>query len=133
MSFIVAVDHDKNIVDVKCNDVVCAQDLMDYEREYWVGEVHQGYHHCLDLRECLLDIEFAELFMLASHAVPKEANSYTGARTAILVADTLQEELATFYRDARHEFCPPEVREVAVFEDEARAHEWLNMGTLVTS
>lgn len=124
MALSVVVDYNSMVVYLSCSDIVAAQELMDYEREK-VGEDYQGYHCFADFRECLLDVEYSELLVLAVHAGSAATSPNCGARTAILVADRMQAEMMEFYREAHHEVCDPQVREIAIFRDMEVANAWV--------
>lgn len=119
-----SVDDENKMVHLIASGIVNGYDLMEYEREYWIGDQHLGYHHCVDLRQALLDVEFAELLILATHAAPSDDTPYTGARTALIVGGKTQTEQAEFYLEARHQICPPFIRELAIFEDTDAARDW---------
>lgn len=129
MSLAVNIDKDNSIIHVHASSIVDAEMLAAHERHYWSNNEFDGWHHLVDFRQCLLDISHSELFTLATHSVPTNVN-YTGARTAVVVADGVQEELVEFYQEARHEICPPSIREVAIFECDQRAQRWLTDATV---
>lgn len=91
--------------------------MMKYERLYWAGPEHEGYHHIVDLNEGL---------MLASRATPGDLNAYSGARSAFVVGNDEQQCLAEAYRDARHAMCSPRIREVGIFRDFVEAQAWVD-------
>ena len=124
MALSVVVDYNSTIVHLLCSDIVSTQELMDYEREK-VDEDYRGFHCFADFRECLLDMEYSELLVLAVHAGSASSSPNYGARTAILVADTMQAEMMEFYREAHHEVCDPQVREIAIFRELEDANAWV--------
>lgn len=126
MPFSVRVNHLKSTITLVCWGDVTVDDLMEYERLYWAGPEHEGYHHIVDLQVANLKIDLNEGLMLASHATPGDLNAYSGARSAFVVGDDEQQYLAEAYRDARHAMCSPRIREVAVFQDIVEAQAWVD-------
>jgi len=127
----VSIDQDSLLIQLTWTDIVSVEELMEYERAYWQGNLLLGYNHCVDFRQCLLDIEFSELFALAAQTTPSGQANYKGARTALIVADDVQEELAEFYREARHQVCDPAIREVRVFRELDLAMDWIAEAVVV--
>lgn len=99
---------------------------MDYERRYWAGPEHEGYHHIVDLQVANVKIDLNEGLMLATHATPGDLSAYSGARSAFVVGDEKQQHLVEAYRDARHAMCSPKIREVGVFYDMQEAKAWVD-------
>lgn len=131
MPYSVRVNHPQSTITLVCWGTIRVEDMMDYERRYWEGPEHEGYHHIVDLQVAELDIDLNEGLMLATHATPVDANAYTGARSAIVVADDEQYSLALAYRDARHAMCAPSIREVGVFETMEDARAWIGESVVV--
>jgi hypothetical protein len=126
MPFSVRVNEPKNTITLVCWGDISVDDMMEYERRYWGGTEHEGFHHVVDLQVASLNIDLNEGLMLATHATPADLNAYAGARSAIVVADEDTRFLAEAYRDARHLMCNPKIREVAVFLDMEEARAWIN-------
>ena len=126
MPFSVRVNHQTTTLTLACWGKINVADFMEYERRYWGGTEHEGYHHIVDLQLAELNIDLNEGLMLATHATPTNFDAYAGARSAIVVADDEQSFLAGAYRDARHSMCDPKMREVGVFEDAELAKAWIN-------
>ena len=83
---------------------------MEYERRFWGGPEHNGFHHVVDLQAANLKISLDEGLMLVTHVTPTDLNAYSGARSALIVSDEEQQFLAEAYRDARHQMCNPQIR-----------------------
>lgn len=131
MPFSVRVNRDKETVTLVCWGRLTIDDMMEYERRYWGGPEHEGWHHIVDLQLAELGISLDEGLMLATHATPTNPGAYRGARSAMVVADAEQQFLAELYRDARHAMCPPVMREVAVFFDMEMAKHWVGGSEIV--
>lgn len=43
--------------------------MMEYERRYWEGTEHEGFHHVIDLQVATLDIDYSEGLMRESTVV----------------------------------------------------------------
>lgn len=124
MPFSVRVNMDSETITLVCWGEITVDDLMEYERRYWGGKEHEGWHHIVDLQLAELRISLDEGLMLATHATPTDLDAYAGARSALVVADDEQQFLAESYRDARHAMCEPSIREVGVFFDTEAAKRW---------
>ena len=125
MPFSVRVNMDRETITLVCWGDITVDDLMEYERRYWGGTEHEGWHHIIDLQLAELKISLDEGLMLATHATPVDLDAYAGARSALVVADEDQQFLAESYKDARHSMCAPKVREVGVFYDTEMAKSWI--------
>ncbi len=110
------IDENLKLIHLTCSDIISAQDLVDYERDYWSEPRMLGFNQIIDFANVLWDVEFSELFMLAANATLQDG-SITGLKTYVVVADAMQVELAEFYRDTRHEICPAHIREIIVCLD----------------
>ena len=130
MPFSVRVNEPQRTITLACWGEITVDDLMEYERRYWAGTEHEGFHHVVDLQLAVLNISLDEGQMLATHATPVDLNAYTGARSAIVVADEEQHYLGEAYRDARHLMCSPKIREVGVFDSTEQAKAWLDESIL---
>ncbi len=130
MPFSVRVNIDTETITLVCWGAITIDDLMEYERRYWGGTEHEGWHHIVDLQLAELRISMDEGLMLATHATPTDLDAYSGACSALVVADEEQQFLAESYRDARHVMCNPEIREVAVFFDTEAAKTWIAAANL---
>ncbi len=128
----VSVREPETLVQVIWRDLVTADDLMEYEREYFGSSRLASYHHLVDFRDCELDVGFNEMIMLASHATPTGQAPYLGARTAVLVRGEAQFERAEFYQHARHQVCDRGVREVCVFYEADDAYTWVAEATVIS-
>lgn len=116
MSLSVNIDENLKLIHLTCSDIISAQDLVDYERDYWSEPRMLGFNQIIDFANVLWDVEFSELFMLAANATLQDG-SITGLKTYVVVADAMQAELAEFYRDTRHEICPAHIRKIIVCLD----------------
>lgn len=125
MPFSVRVNAQESTITLVCWGAITIDDMMEYERRYWGGTEHEGFHHVVDLQVAQLNIDLNEGLMLATHATPGDLDAYRGARSAIVVGDEEQAWLAEAYREARHAMCDPAIREVRVFEDMDKARVWL--------
>lgn len=110
------IDENLKLIHLTCSDIISAQDLVDYERDYWSEPRMLGFNQIIDFANVLWDVEFSELFMLAANATLQDG-SITGLKTYVVVADAMQVELAEFYRDTRHEICPAHIRKIIVCLD----------------
>lgn len=126
MPFSVRVNEPKNTITLVCWGDITVEHMMEYERRYWGGPEHEGFHHIIDLQVARLKIGLDEGLMLATHATPADLDAYRGARTAIVVGDEDTQFLAELYKDARHAMCHPKIREIAVFEDIEDARTWVD-------
>tara|TARA_R110002072_G_scaffold36524_3_gene107514 strand:- start:87 stop:500 length:414 start_codon:yes stop_codon:yes gene_type:complete len=126
MPFSVRVNSPKSTITLVCWGEITVDDLMEYERLYWEGPEHEGFHHIVDLQLAQLNIGLDEGLMLATHATPTDLNAYSGARSAMVAADEDQQFLLEAYREARHAMCSPSIREVAVFVDFELAKTWVD-------
>lgn len=132
MSLSVHIDETLKLIHLTCSDVISAHDLMEYEREYWSEPERLSFNQLIDFSNALWDVEFSELFLLATNAAPQD-DSIQGLKTYIVVADAMQAELAEFYQEARHEICPPHIREIVVSLDVEESLSILsNMGSSIT-
>lgn len=131
MPYSVRVNDQKKTITLVCWGDVTVDDMMDYERRYWEGDEHEGYHHVIDLQVAKLRIDLNEGLMLATHATPANPEAYRGARSAIVVGEDDEYFLASAYRDARHAMCSPTIREVGVFEEMEAARTWIDEATVV--
>mgnify|MGYP005631042219 CR=1 FL=1 len=125
MPFSVSVNKDAQIITLICWSEITVDHFMEYERRYWGGTEHEGFHHIVDLQLADLNIGLDEGLMLATHATPANLDAYSGAKSAIVVQDEDQQFLALAYRDARHAMCNPSIREIGVFLDKEEARTWL--------
>ncbi len=116
MSLSVNIDENLKLIHLTCSDIISAQDLVDYARDYWSEPRMLGFNQIIDFANALWDVEFSELFMLAANATMQDG-SITGLKTYVVVADAMQAELAEFYRDTRQEICPAHIREIIVCLD----------------
>jgi len=126
MPFSIRVNEPKNTITLVCWGDVTIEEMMEYERRYWGGTEHEGFHHIVDLQVANLKIDVNEGLMLATHATPADPDAYRGARSAMVVGNEDQRFLVELYRDARHSMCRPEIREVGVFEDIEEAKAWVD-------
>jgi len=110
------IDENLKLIHLTCSDIISAQDLVDYERDYWLEPRMLGFNQIIDFANVLWDVEFSELFMLAANATLQDG-SITGLKTYVVVADAMQVELAEFYRDTRYEICPAHIRKIIVCLD----------------
>lgn len=131
MPYSVRVNHLKHTITLVCWGDITIDDMMEYERRYWAGTEHEGYHHIVDLQVANLNIDFNEGLMLATHATPGDLDAYAGARSAMVVGNEDQRFLVEAYREARHAMCSPKIREVGVFEDMEKARAWVDAGVVV--
>ena len=131
MPFSVRVNNPKNRITLVCWGDITVDDMMEYERRYWAGPEHEGFHHIIDLQVSTLKFDLTDGLMLATHATPSDLNAYAGARTAIVVGDEEQQITATAYRDARHAMCNPDIREVGVFFTIEDAKAWVESSEVV--
>ena len=131
MPYSVRVNTPAQIITLVCWGDITIDDMMEYERRYWGGPEHLGFHHIIDLQVARLKIDFNEGLMLATHATPSDPDAYRGARSAIVVSDDETEILAMAYRDARHAMCAPEIREICVFSDMDEAKAWVDASLVV--
>lgn len=69
MPISVQVNHAKNTITLVCWGDITIEDMMDYERRYWGGPEHEGYHHIVDLQVANVKIDLNEGLMLATHAM----------------------------------------------------------------
>lgn len=127
----VNVDKDAMVVQLTCTGTMVASDLMDYEREFWIGDEHLGFHHLVDFRGCELRIEYADILVLATHASPTEDSPYMCARSAFIGGGEDQLEKLDFFKHARHQICEPAIREVGVFDDLREGREWLTAASVI--
>jgi hypothetical protein len=125
MPYSVRVNEQAKTITLACWSTITIDHLMDYERVYWGGFEHVGFHHIVDLQLAELDVSLEEGLMLATHATPTDLKAYSGARSAMVAADDEQEILLLAYRDARHAMCSPDIREVKVFRDLELAKAWI--------
>lgn len=116
MSLSVNIDENLKLIHLTCSDIISAQDLVDYERDYWSEPRMLGFNQIIDFANALWDVEFSELFMLAANATMQDG-SITGLKTYVVVAEAMQAELAEFYRDTLHEICSAHIREIIVCLD----------------
>lgn len=114
-----------------CWGDVTADEMLDYERRYWAGPEHEGFHHVIDLQVANFDLDVEQALMLATHATPVNLDAYSGARTAVVVANDHQRFIAEAYRDARHAMCNPKIREVAVFFEVEAARTWVESSIVI--
>lgn len=133
MPYSVSVNKPKKTITLICWGNVTIDEMMDYERRYWGGPEHEGYHHIIDLQVAKLKIDLNEGLMLITHATPVDPDSYIGARSAIVVSDRETEALGDAYRDARHAVCSPKIREIRVFYDMQEAKAWIGASEVVFS
>ena len=131
MPFSVRVNAGTRVVTLVCWGDITVDDLMEYERRFWGGSEHTGFHHVVDLQVATMKIGLDEGLMLATHATPIDLDAYSGARSAIIVNSEDQQILAEAYRDARHVMCSPKVREIGVFLDPDEAKLWIEASTVV--
>ena len=131
MPYSARVNHQTRTITLVCWDDITIDDMMEYERRYWGGPEHEGFHHVIDLLFAKLAIDLNEGLMLATHATPSDPNAYRGARSAIVVADEETEILALAYRDARHSMCSPATREIEVFSRLDDAVAWIEDSQVV--
>jgi hypothetical protein len=125
MPYSVRVNEQAKTITLACWSTITIDHLMDYERVYWGGFEHVGFHHIVDLQLAELNVSLEEGLMLATHATPTDLKAYSGARSAMVAADDEQEILLLAYRDARHAMCSPDIREVKVFRDLEAAKAWI--------
>lgn len=125
MPYSVRVNEQAKTITLACWSTITIDHLMDYERVYWGGFEHVGFHHIVDLQLAELNVSLEEGLMLATHATPIDLKAYSGARSAMVAADDEQEILLLAYRDARHAMCSPDIREVKVFRDLEAAKAWI--------
>jgi len=130
MPVCVEVDIEDQVVYLTCTGDITAEDLMEYEREYWAGPSHEGFHHYVDFCDCALNLDYSEVLMLATHAAPPDPSAYKGAKTALVVADEEQQQIVQFYKEARHSLCSPDIREIGVFLDPDEADLWVLNSTI---
>lgn len=133
MPYSVRVNEPTKTITLSCWSTITIDHMMEYERTYWGGPEHVGFHHIVDLQLAQLNIDFDEGLMLATHATPTDLKAYSGARSAMVAADDEQEILLIAYRDARHAMCASEIREVKVFRDLEDAKAWVKEANLVIS
>lgn len=126
MPFSVRVNPQKSTITLLCWGAITVDDLMEYERLYWEGPDHEGFHHIVDLQLANLDIGLDEGMMLATHATPTDLNAYAGARSAMVVGDEDQHFLLEAYKEARHSMCSSTIREIGVFTDLDVAKTWID-------
>ncbi|MDZ7684210.1 MAG: hypothetical protein U5O39_03720 [Gammaproteobacteria bacterium] len=50
MPYSVRVNHLKSTITLVCWGRIGVEEMMDYERRYWEGPEHEGYHHIIDLQ-----------------------------------------------------------------------------------
>lgn len=131
MPYSVRLNEPAKTITLVCWGDITIDDMMEYERRYWGGPEHLGFHHIIDLQIASLKIDFNEGLMLATHATPSDPDAYRGARSAIVVSDDETEILATAYRDARHAMCQPEIREIGVFHTMEEAKSWIAASQVV--
>lgn len=124
MPFSVRINETNRTITLVCWGDITIDEMMDYERRYWGGPEHEGFHHIIDLQVARLAFDLNDGLMLVTHATPANPDAYRGARSAIVVGDEETEILAIMYRDARHSMCSPKIREVAVFHDIEEAQAW---------
>jgi len=84
MPFSVHVNHPNSTITLVCWGDITIDDMMEYERRYWAGPEHEGYHHIVDLQVANVQIDYNEGLMLATHATPGDPNAYRGARSAFV-------------------------------------------------
>ena len=125
MPYSVRVNVAKSTITLACWGEITVDDLMEYERLYWEGPSHEGFHHIVDLQLAHLNIGLDEGMMLATHATPVDLHAYSGARSAMVAGNEEQQFLLEAYREARHAMCSPAIREIKVFEDAELAKEWV--------
>lgn len=130
MPYSVRINEASKTITLACWSTITIDDLMEYERTYWGDSDHVGYHHIVDTQLAEVNVSLDEGLMLATHATPTNLKAYSGARSAMVVADDEQEILLLAYRDARHAMCDPAVREVCVFRDLEDAKHWVNEAEL---
>jgi hypothetical protein len=116
MSLSVNIDKNQKLICLTCSDIISVNDLIEYEHEYWADPEMLSFNQIIDFSNALWDVEFSELFLLATNATAQD-DSITGLKTYLVVADSVQTELAEFYRDTRHEICPAHIREIVVSLD----------------
>lgn len=126
MPFSVRVNKPRKTITLVCWGNINVDDMMEYERRYWGGPEHEGFHHIVDLQVAKLCIDFNQGLMLATHATPSNPDAYSGARSALVVGDEDTRILCEAYRDARHAMCHPSIREIGVFEDIEKAKAWID-------
>ncbi|HKI73884.1 MAG TPA: hypothetical protein VJ998_04540 [Pseudomonadales bacterium] len=131
MPFSVRVNEAKNIVTLVCWGDISVDDMMEYERRYWGGPEHEGFHHIVDLQVANLKIDYNQGLMLATHATPANLDAYKGARSALVVGNEETEIMCEAYRDARHAMCHPSIREIGVFQDMEQARLWLEESAVI--
>ena len=124
MPYSVRVNELNRTITLVCWGDVSVDEMMEYERRYWGGPEHEGFHHIIDLQVARLDFDLNDGLMLVTHATPTNPHAYRGARSAIVVGDEDTEILCIMYRDARHTMCKPEIREIAIFHDIEEAKAW---------
>lgn len=130
MPFSVRVNEPKKRITLVCWGEIAVEEMMEYERRYWAGPEHEGFHHIIDFQVAHLGIDVSAALTLATHATPVDLDAYSGARTAIVVANDDQQIVAETYRDARHAMCSPKIREVGVFLEIDEARAWVDAGVV---
>ena len=68
------IDENLKLIHLTCSDIISAQDLVDYERDYWSEPRMLGFNQIIDFANALWDVEFSELFMLAANALKLTLN-----------------------------------------------------------
>ncbi len=131
MPYSVRVNEQQRTITLVCWGDISVDEMMEYERRYWGGSEHEGFHHIIDLQVARLNFDLNDGLMLVTHATPTDPEAYRGARSAIVVGDEETEILTIMYRDARHTMCSPEIREVAVFHDIDEAKSWVDASQVV--
>lgn len=131
MPYSVRVNEFSKTITLVCWSTITIDDLMEYERTFWGGPDHIGYHHIVDCQLSQINVTLEEGLMLATHATPTDLKAYSGARSAMVAADDEQEILLLAYRDARHAMCAREIREIKVFRDLEAAKAWIQAAELI--
>jgi hypothetical protein len=131
MPFSIRVNAPQKTITLLCWSTITIDDLMEYERSYWGGTEHEGFHHIVDLQLADIQVSLEEGLMLATHATPVNLNAYSGARSAMVIDGDEQEILLLAYRDARHMMCSSLIREVQVFDNIEKAKGWIDEATLI--
>lgn len=118
------IDHDRQLITVKCDGVLTIHHLTAYIEE-WIRCDYSSYSELwLGMDIAAVEMSFADMLSYAESAARADRNAAPTTRTAVVMTDALARDLARFFAVAKS-LWDVSPRETRVFDDEHAARAWL--------